>query len=64
MKRSKGEIVFQIGNAIFMLLLCAIMVYPYLNSLALSLNDGADAALGGITIFPRKFSQKRFSQKN
>lgn len=61
MKRSKGEIVFQIGNAIFMLLLCAIMVYPYLNSLALSLNDGADAALGGITIFPREFSWMNYA---
>lgn len=32
------------------------MLYPYLNQLAISLNDGMDTILGVITIFPRKFT--------
>lgn len=36
--------------------LCMTMVYPYLNQLAISFNDGMDTNLGGITIFPRKFT--------
>ena len=39
-----------------MLVMCAVMLYPYLNNIALSLNDGNDAAMGGITIFPRKWT--------
>ena len=56
MKKSKGELIFQIFNVIFMLILCVFMFYPYLNQLAVSFNDSADTALGGITIFPRKFT--------
>ncbi|MEK8127139.1 carbohydrate ABC transporter permease [Paenibacillus filicis] len=33
-----------------------VVIYPFINLLALSLNDGSDAARGGIYFFPRKFS--------
>ncbi len=56
MIKSKGERIFNILNIVFMLLMCVIMLYPYLNQLAISLNDGSDTMLGGITIFPRKFT--------
>jgi membrane protein len=36
------------------------MLYPYLNQVAISLNEGMDTALGGITIFPRKFTFQNF----
>ena len=39
-----------------MLLLCFAMLYPYLNQLAISLNEGMDTSFGGITIFPRKWT--------
>ncbi|MFF2093072.1 carbohydrate ABC transporter permease [Paenibacillus sp. NPDC058174] len=47
---------FDIVNVVVLLLFGIIMAYPFLNLLALSLNDGADAARGGIYIFPREFS--------
>ena len=56
MKKSKSELIFQIFNIFIMLLLCVIMLYPYLNQLAVSFNESADTALGGVTLFPRKFT--------
>ena len=60
MKRSLGEKTFGVFNTIFMVLICIISVYPYLNQLAISLNDGRDAMAGGITIFPRKFTWENY----
>lgn len=54
--RSTGEKVFNIFNVSFLILFCVTTLYPFLNILAISLNDGMDASLGGITIFPRKFT--------
>ncbi len=56
MKRTIGEKIFNIFNIIVMLAMCVVMVYPYLNQLAVSLNDGNDTMMGGITIWPRKFT--------
>ncbi len=56
MKTSFGVKLFRICNAVFMLLLCFAMLYPYLNQLAISLNEGMDTSFGGITIFPRKWT--------
>ncbi len=36
------------------------MLYPLLNTLAISLNDGMDAVRGGIGIWPRVFSLKNY----
>lgn len=60
MKRTKGEKIFNVFNIIFMILLCAITIYPYLNQLAISLNEGMDTMMGGITIFPRKFTLENY----
>lgn len=60
MKRTTGEKVFSIFNVIFILLMCIIMLYPYLNQLAVSLNDGMDSMKGGITIFPRVFTWENY----
>ena len=56
MKKTKGEKIFQVINVIFLILFSVAMLYPYLNQLAMSLNEGADTAKGGITIFPRVFT--------
>ncbi|MBQ4518051.1 MAG: carbohydrate ABC transporter permease [Clostridia bacterium] len=56
MKHTKGEKVFQVFNIIIMLLVCCLMVYPYLNQVAISFNEGIDAMKGGIGIFPREFT--------
>lgn len=61
MKRTRGEKIFQVVNIFIMLLVCVIMLYPYLNQVAISFNEGMDAMLGGITIFPRKFTLANYA---
>ncbi len=51
---------FRVFNVAFMLIIMAIMLFPYLNVLAKAFNDGKDTALGGITVFPRKLSLYNF----
>ncbi len=60
MKRTKGEKIFNVFNIAFLALLCVIMVYPYLNQVAVAFNEGRDTMMGGITIFPRKFTLVNF----
>lgn len=43
-----------------MIILMIVMVYPYLNQLAISFNEGMDAMSGGITILPRKFTLENY----
>lgn len=60
-KKAKKKIqVFPIVNAIIMILLVIITLYPVLNTLAISLNDGTDALRGGIYLWPRKFTWKNY----
>ena len=47
---------FPIINGIIMVLFIVITLYPVLNTLAISLNDGTDALRGGIYLLPRKFT--------
>jgi len=61
MKRSLGEKTFNVFNIILMLFLSVIMLYPYLNQVAISFNEGMDTALGGITIIPRKFTFQNYA---
>lgn len=60
MKRTFSEKVFNVFNIILMILLCVIMIYPYLNQVAVSLNEGMDTMAGGITLFPRKFTLENY----
>ena len=59
-KDSKSYKAFQIFNYVLLTVLGIIMVFPYLNVLAKSLNDAADSARGGITIYPRVLSFDNF----
>ena len=59
-KRSVGDKVFVVCNVIFMILFVVITIYPILNTLAISFNDGIDAVKGGIHIIPRKFSLSNY----
>lgn len=60
MKRTRGERIFAIFNAIGMCIFMAIVLYPFLNVAAIAFNDGVDAQRGGIHIWPRVFSAKAF----
>lgn len=54
------DIVFPIVNTFLLVLLMIITLYPVINTVALSFNDGTDALKGGITVWPRVFSTKSY----
>ena len=61
-RRSKGDIVFDTINTIILILATVLVLYPLINMVALSFNDGLDALRGGITLVPRKFTTKNYQQ--
>ncbi len=60
-KVSNADIAFTIFNSIFMIVFVVVTLYPVLNTLAISLNDGTDALRGGIHLLPRKFTFKNYT---
>ncbi|TRY17364.1 carbohydrate ABC transporter permease [Tessaracoccus rhinocerotis] len=54
------RIIFTTLNSTFLVLLSVLMLYPLLNTLAVSFNDGMDAVRGGIGIWPRVFSLQNY----
>lgn len=54
------RVIFTTLNTTFLVALAALMIYPLLNTLAISLNDGMDAVRGGIGIWPRVFSLQNY----
>ena len=59
-KKSLSDRVFVICNTIFMIAFVVVTLYPVLNTLAISFNDGTDALRGGIYLIPRKFTLKNY----
>lgn len=59
-KISAGDLAFRICNGIFMILFVIVTLYPVINTLAISLNDGTDALRGGIYLVPRVFTWKNY----
>ncbi len=55
-----GSKIFTFINTILMILFVAITLYPILNTLAVSLNDGIDSLRGGIYILPRKWTLQNY----
>ncbi|MCL1819969.1 MAG: carbohydrate ABC transporter permease [Oscillospiraceae bacterium] len=51
---------FDIFNTIFMLFIVVLMLYPFLNTLAVSLNNATDSIKGGIYLWPRIFTLKNY----
>lgn len=60
MQRSIGDKIFDYSNYIIMVLIGIVTLYPFLNVLAISLNDSVDTVRGGITIFPREFTLENY----
>ena len=52
--------VFVVCNVVFLTLFVVITLYPVLNTVALSFNDGIDAIRGGIHLWPRVFSLSNY----
>ena len=59
-KTSVADKVFVTLNTLFMIMFVIITLYPVLNTLAISLNDGTDALRGGIYLLPRNFTWKNY----
>lgn len=59
-KTSLADKVFTVCNTLFMIAFVVITLYPVLNTLAVSLNDGTDALRGGIHILPRKWTLQNY----
>jgi putative aldouronate transport system permease protein len=55
-----GDRLFDICNIIFMLGLVVITLYPFINTLAVALNDANDAVRGGIYLLPRMWTLDNF----
>ncbi|MCL2079338.1 MAG: carbohydrate ABC transporter permease [Oscillospiraceae bacterium] len=56
------DYIFILCNTIFMCFIILIMLYPFVNTLAISLNDALDSVKGGIGLLPRKFTLDNFDQ--
>ena len=59
-KNSVGDYVFYACLGLIMSLLTVIVIYPFLNSLAISLNDSTDTMRGGISVVPRIFTLRNY----
>lgn len=60
-KKNAADIIFVTCNTLFMLAFVIVTLYPVLNTLALSFNDGIDAVRGGVHLIPRKFTLQNYS---
>ena len=58
--RKKRDLTFPIINTIILILLCFLTLYPVINTVAYSFNDGTDALRGNIGLWPRIFSTKSY----
>ena len=58
--KRQGDVVFPIINGIVLCLIMFVTLYPVLNTVAISFNDGTDALRGGIGLWPRVWSFKSY----
>jgi putative aldouronate transport system permease protein len=54
------RITFTTLNTTLLILFSVIMLYPMLNTLVISLNDGIDTVRGGVYLWPRRFTFKNY----
>jgi len=59
-RRLRNRSVFPLVNTLAMLVLMYVTLYPVLNTIAISFNEGTDAVRGGIGLWPRQFSLKSY----
>lgn len=58
----KKYTMFDVLLLLFMIFILVITLYPFLNILAISLNNAIDTARGGIHIFPREFTFANYTE--
>ena len=55
-----GNIIFDAIIYITLAFVVVVTVYPFWNTIAISLNEGLDALKGGIKLFPRQFTWRNY----
>ena len=60
-KKTIPQRIFHVFNVLFMIALCAVILFPYLNVLAISLNDSSKAVPSGLMLFPRAFTLRNYA---
>lgn len=53
---------FDIALIILMIIVAIVTIYPFLNVLAISLNDASDTVKGGIHVWPRQFTFQNYKE--
>ena len=61
-KMAKEDLIFTIFNTAFLVLFAVVTLYPVLNTLAYSFNEGNDAVRGGIHLLPRRWSLRNYEE--
>ncbi len=59
-RRSPGDLAFSAVNLVLLTAFCILILYPVWYIVVLSFNEGADAMLGGIYFWPRKFTLQNY----
>ncbi|MEK3923268.1 carbohydrate ABC transporter permease [Paenibacillus polymyxa] len=59
-KQNLGDSIFSITNGIFMLFVMVVTLYPFLNTIAVSFNNGLDTIRGGIYLWPREWTLQNY----
>ena len=60
MRKSTSRKVFEVCNGIFMILLCAVMLYPFIWTASASLSNSGAVAAGQVTLFPVGFTTQAY----
>ena len=57
---SLENIIFRTVNTLLLIFIAVIMLYPYVNTVAVSFNEGYDSLRGGIYLMPRVFTPANY----
>lgn len=60
MYNSRGDRIMVAFIYVFLTVFSLSTLYPFLNAIAISLNEGLDTAKGGITLWPRSFTLENY----
>ena len=60
MRKSTSRKVFEVCNGIFMILLCAVMLYPFIWTASASLSNSGAVAAGQVTLLPVGFTTQAY----
>lgn len=60
LRRTKEDIIVDTCITVFMILFLIVTMYPILNTIAVSFNEGMDSVKGGIHLWPRSFTMKNY----